>query len=264
MFPGLPENIVAMNVLIIEDEILSAEDLSDTLLQLDADIRISAMLPSVRESIEYLRTAPPVDLIFSDVQLGDGLSFEIFRELDIDVPIIFCTAFDEYAIDAFKTNGIDYVLKPFDSATLANALKKYHQLKKYFSPRNIDYDTLIDMLAGQGRQQHSSILVYQKEKIFPVRLDDIALFYIDHEISRLLCFDKKIFIVNQTLDQLEKIGGNRFFRINRQYLINRKAVADAAHYFSRKYVVNLCVPFPETILVSKSRATAFLNWLTQY
>lgn len=253
-----------MEVLIIEDEILSAEDLSDTLMQIDAAMQVKAILHSVKESIEYLRAAPSVDLIFSDIQLGDGLSFEIFRELELDVPIIFCTAFDEYAIEAFKNNGIDYILKPFTGATVADALKKYHQLKNYFTPRNINYHTLIDVLASHNRQQNSSILVYQKDKVFPVRLEDIALFYIDHEMTRLLCFNGKIFIVNQTLDQLEKTCGSLFFRTNRQFLVNRKAITDAEHYFSRKYVVNLSVPFPETITVSKTRTAAFLSWLTQY
>jgi DNA-binding LytR/AlgR family response regulator len=253
-----------MNVLIIEDEILSAEDLSDTLTQISTDLQVTAILHSVKESIEYLRSAPAIDLIFSDIQLGDGLSFEIFRELDLDVPIIFCTAFDEYAIEAFKNNGIDYILKPFTATTVADALKKYHQLKKYFTPHNINYHTLIDALSGHTRQSNSSILVYQKDKIFPVRMEDIALFYIDHETTRLLCFDKKIFIVSQTLDQLEKTSGYRFFRTNRQYLVNRKAITGAEHYFSRKYVVNLSVPFPETVTVSKTRTAAFLSWLTQY
>ena len=251
-----------MNVVIIEDEILSGEDLADMIRQMKEDITILAMLRSVKESIAYLKGRTDVDLIFSDIQLGDGLSFEIFRSLRMEAPIIFCTAFDEYAVEAFKTNSIDYILKPFDSSAVAAAINKYFQLKKYFSPTAVDYDSLINILAGRGREL-SSILVYYKDKVLPVNLDEIALFHIDKEITHLLCFSRKSFIVDQTLDQLEKSCGDEFFRVNRQYLVNRRAVTDATHYFPRKYVVNITLDFKEAIVVSKNRTSAFLQWLTK-
>lgn len=251
-----------MNVVIIEDEILSGEDLADMIGQMKEDITILAMLRSVKESIAYLKGRTDVDLIFSDIQLGDGLSFEIFRSIGIEAPIIFCTAFNEYAVEAFKTNSIDYILKPFDSNAVAAAINKYYQLKKHFSPTAIDYDSLFRILAG-SRKELSSVLVYYKDKILPVNLDEIALFYIDKEITHLLCFNRKSYVVDQPLDQLEKSCGDEFFRVNRQYLVNRRAVTDATHYFPRKYVVNITLDFKEAIVVSKNRTSAFLQWLVK-
>jgi len=122
-----------MNIVIIEDELMSADDLADILKQIDPSITVCGIFPSVKKATAYLKTAPAVDLIFSDIQLGDGLSFEIFKEVKINTPVIFCTAYDEYALEAFKANGIDYILKPFTTETLSDALQKYRQLKEVFS-----------------------------------------------------------------------------------------------------------------------------------
>jgi len=252
-----------MNVLIIEDELLSAEDLADTIRQIDGTILIRAMLQSVKESIEYFQSSPePIDLIFSDIQLGDGLSFEIFREVRPTQPVIFCTAFDAYAIEAFKNNGLDYILKPFDNEAVAAALQKYRQWEQYFAPAAADYAVLIDRM-GRPQQAYTSILVYHKDKILSINLQDIALFYIETEVMRLFSFDKQTYVVTQTMDQLEKMCGETFFRANRQYLVNRKAVKGAAQYFSRKYVVELAIDFAETIVIGKTRTSSFLKWLTE-
>ena len=251
-----------MNVIIIEDEVLSAEDLERIIREMNENITVLAMLHSVKESIAFLKGRTDIDLIFSDIQLGDGLSFEIFKEVKIEAPIIFCTAFNEYALEAFKTNSIDYILKPFENKSVIQAINKYYQLKKYFSPTAFDYDALIHMLST-GKKEQSSILVYYKDKVLPIGLHEIALFYIEHETTRLLCFDKRAFIVDQPLDQLEKNCGDQFFRINRQYLVNRKVIKDATHYFPRKYVVNISMDFKETMVVSKNRTSAFLQWLTK-
>jgi two-component system response regulator LytT len=248
-----------MNVLIIEDELLSAEDLADTIQQIDRGISVAGILHSVKEGIAYLRAPGEIDLIFSDIQLGDGLSFEIFREVRPMQPVIFCTAFDAYAIEAFKNNGLDYILKPFDNAAVAAAIQKYRDWKGFFQT---DYAALAGQLDMQ-RQEFTSILVYQKDKVLPILIQDIALFYIEMEVTRLFSFDKRSYIVSQTLDQLEKMCGEGFFRANRQYLVNRRAVMGAARYFSRKYAVDLSVEFPEPIVVGKTRTSSFLDWLTQ-
>lgn len=252
-----------MRVLIIEDEQLSADDLADTIGRIDPSITVTHILNSVREAVRYFRQAPAdIDLIFSDIQLGDGLSFEIFREVRPTQPVIFCTAFDAYAVEAFKNNGLDYVLKPFDDAAVAVALQKYRDLKAYFSPGAPDFCTLIELL-GRQPSPAASILVYHKERILPIALSDIALFYIDLEVTRLITFDKKNYIVSQTLDQLEKVCGRRFFRTNRQYLLNRGVVTGASQYLPRKYTVDLSIEFPEAIVVGKTRTASFLAWLTQ-
>jgi two-component system response regulator LytT len=254
-----------MNIVIIEDELLTAEDLAEIIGRLDNDIQLSAILHSVKDSIDYFRERPPTDLVFSDIQLGDGLSFEIFRAVPIRAPIIFCTAYDEYALEAIRNNGIEYILKPFTAETVIRAIDKYHQLKKLFMPVELDYEKLIRSITGSDRpaKQPSSILVYYKDKIVPVGWDEIALFYVEGDLTHLHGFNNKNYIVNQSLDELEQLSKGNFFRVNRQYLVNRRAVVDANYYSNRKYVVNLSVPFKEVLVVSKNRTTAFLQWLTR-
>jgi len=254
-----------MNIVIIEDELLTAEDLVDIISQIGHDIHISAVLHSVKDAIRYFNEASPVDLIFSDIQLGDGISFEIFRETRIKAPIIFCTAYDEYALDAIKSNGIEYVLKPFAVGSIIKAIDKYYQLKRHFVPAEIDYGKLIQSItaAAKPEKEAGSILVYYKDKILPIGFDEIALFYIEGEFVRLHCFNGRSYIVNQALDELEQLAKGDFFRVNRQYLVNRRAVIDANHYQPRKYVVNLSIPYKEFLVVSKNRTAAFLQWLTR-
>jgi two-component system response regulator LytT len=254
-----------MNIVIIEDELLTAEDLADMISQLGEEMHITAVLHSVKEACRYLNEAPAVDLIFSDIQLGDGLSFEIFRSTRVDAPIIFCTAYDEYALDAIRNNGIDYILKPYTAESIQRAIAKYDRLKKLFVPADIDYEKLIRSITGVSKPDNeaSSILVYYKDKILPVGFDEIALCYVEGEFVRLHCFNGKSYIVSQALDELEKLAKGGFFRVNRQYLVNRQAVLDANHYPPRKYIVNLSISFKEVLVVSKNRTATFLQWLTR-
>jgi two-component system, LytTR family, response regulator LytT len=220
-----------------------------------------ASLSSVKEAIAYLKENVKPDLIFSDIQLGDGLSFEIFKAVNISVPVIFCTAYDEYALNAFKTNSIDYILKPFTTKTIEAALNKYHNLKQSLAGNPVSYEAVLKALMKEASPQTTHILIHYKEKILPVSLEDIAVFYIENEVTRLMTFDKKSYSADKNLEDLEQIAGNAFFRVNRQCMVNRRAVVDASRYFSRKLSVNLNVPFKETITVSKEKTPLFLNWL---
>jgi two-component system response regulator LytT len=250
-----------MKIVIIEDEKITAEDLAETIRKTEAEAQIVAVLPTIKESIAYFNRNPEPDLIFCDIQLGDGLSFNIFKTIHISSPVIFCTAYDEYAINAFKSNGIDYILKPFTSQTIADALQKYRQLCQTFSGKTKQYDVLLESLVNKENAKCHSILVYHKEKIVPVKMDDIALFYIENEVTSLMTFDRNVYHINNNLEDLELKAGDRFFRVNRQNLINRKAIIDASRYFSRKLAVNVSIPVKVTILVSKERTPAFLKWL---
>lgn len=249
-----------MNIVIIEDEKITAEDLAETIKKAEPDAAIEVILGSVKSSVSYFQNHDAPDLIFCDVQLGDGLSFEIFKSVKVNSPIIFCTAYDEYALNAFRTNGIDYILKPFTSKAIEGALNKYHNLKKTFSGGQ-NYREIIELMMNRDEPKTAAILVYQNDRIMPVRLDDIALFYIEEEITYLITFNKKTYVINKYLDELEQLCGNNFFRVNRQFLVNRKAVTDASHYFSRKLSVNISIPFNEKIIVSKEKAPQFLSWL---
>lgn len=253
-----------MNIVIIEDEGVVADDLEQNIRELIDEPVDIIQLRSVKESITYFKKADAPDLIFSDIQLGDGLSFEIFIAEPISVPVIFCTAYDEYALDAFKANGIDYILKPFTRETLNSALQKYRQLKKIFSTdQTPQYDALMQLLAGKATQTATSVLVYHQDKIIPVNLNDIAMFYLSNEITHLLTFSGKTFYPNKNLDELERLSGNSFFRANRQYLVCRKAIIDVSSFFSRKLSLNLNVPLAEKVIVSKGKAPQFLNWLAR-
>jgi two-component system response regulator LytT len=253
-----------MKIVIIEDEGLVADDLELNIRKLVDEPLDIVQIRSVKEGIAYFSVNKNTDLIFSDIQLGDGLSFEIFIAEPVTAPVIFCTAYDEYALDAFKANGIDYILKPFTRQTLDNALQKYKQLKKIFSTEQApQFDALMQLLAGKETQKAASVLVYQLDKIIPINLDDIAMFYLANEVTHLLTFSGKTFYPNKTLDDLEKLCGNSFFRANRQFLVCRKTIVDVSSFFSRKLSLNLNIPFNEKVIVSKNKAAQFLNWLAK-
>jgi len=252
-----------MDIVIIEDERLTAADLEQTIKSVEPDCSIKAILNSVKVALDYFKNESMPDLIFSDIQLGDGLSFDIFKTIKITAPVVFCTAFDEYALEAFKTNSIDYILKPFSEDSVLDAINKYRQMKKSFANKEYDYDNVINALLQKKDSASSSILVHYKDKILPVRMNNVALFYIEVEVVSLLTTEGKRYHVTKTLDELSKIAGNNFFRTNRQTLVNKSAIVDISHYFSGKLSVNLNVPFDDKILVSRAKRTAFLEWLEE-
>jgi DNA-binding LytR/AlgR family response regulator len=252
-----------MKIVIIEDEQLTADDLAETILKIAPEVQIVARLSSVKDSIAWFKKNEQPDLIFSDIQLGDGLCFEIFKKHPVITPVIFCTAFDEYALAAFKAHGIDYILKPFDEQTIASALIRYKELERKFLGNNPQIENILQLFENRKNQEKGSVLVYHKDKIVPVKLQDIALFFIEHEITYIITFGQKNFTINKTLEELELITGNSFYRANRQYLVNRKAVKEVSQYFARKLSITLSVPFSETITISKVKVPDFLNWLSE-
>ena len=252
-----------MKIVIIEDEQLTADDLSETILKVSPEVLIIARLSSVKDAVAWFRKNEQPDLIFSDIQLGDGLCFEIFRKHPITTPVIFCTAFDEYALTAFKAHGIDYILKPFDEQTIAGALTRYKELERKFLGNNKQIETILQLFENRKNQKQGSVLVYHKDKILPIKLQDIALFYLEHEITYIITFGPKTFTISKSLEELEEIAGNSFYRANRQYLVNRKAIKEASQYFARKLSIALSIPFSETITVSKVKVPDFLNWLSR-
>lgn len=235
-----------MKIVIIEDEPLTAKDLAACVLAAEPAAEIVASLASVGEANAWFRGNALPDVIFSDIQLGDGKSFAVFEKLMRTVPVIFCTAYDEYALEAFKAAGIDYILKPFTEKSVGAAMEKYRVLKGAPAAPKV--------AAG-------AILVYYKEKILPVKLGDIALFYLEKEVVRLRGFDGKMYVVNKSLEELEGLAGAGFFRVNRQYLVSRKAIRDVSQYFGRKLLVNLLLPCEDKITVGRLKVPAFLEWL---
>lgn len=251
-----------MKIVIIEDEQYTAEDLATTITELRANYEIVKILSSIKEANNYFSTNNDFDLIFSDIHLGDGLSFEIFKVNQLKAPVVFCTAFDNHAIEAFKANGIDYVLKPVNRDNILTAIEKFERLKESNSNANPTISTLLDLFKNQSEANKSkSILVHFKDKIIPIKLEDIAVFYIKNEITTAMDFTGKTHSIGETLEEIESFNLPTLFRANRQFIINRKVVKDAAQHFSRKLVVNLNIPFSEQITISKEKTPPFLKWL---
>mgnify|MGYP000941383545 FL=1 len=186
-----------MRIVIIEDECISAEDLVNCIKSIRPDYTIIKILNSVVESIEFFKTKQAYDLIFADIQLGDGQSFDIFKKVRLNSPVIFCTAFENYALEAFKVNGIDYILKPFDNLMVEKAIKKFEFLVNKFQNYKNDIESgkiekLLNYFDSQQDKRKKSILVKVKEKIIPIKYEEIAVFFIKDNLLRLNCFDGQI------------------------------------------------------------------------
>jgi DNA-binding LytR/AlgR family response regulator len=250
-----------MNILIIEDEIKAATSLATLISKIRPEARIAAQLQSVKSSISYLSENEQPDLIFMDIQLSDGLCFNIFKAVKITCPVVFCTAFDEYAMEAFKVNGIDYVLKPFSKEDIIAAFKKVDELKNFFQQNALPElgDLLTKIAPSSGKK---NFLVFKQNKYINIATDTIAFFYIKHETSVIRCFDHQEYMLNQSLDQIHSmLSPDQFYRLNRQYLVNFSAIKEVEHYFARKLLVNLVVPTPDKLLVNKEKVQQFLAWL---
>jgi DNA-binding LytR/AlgR family response regulator len=258
-----------MNVLIIEDEIKTGKELRRLIEGLDDTITVLDVLTSVKSAIAWFESHPPPDLVFSDIQLGDGLSFEVFRQVSLNGPVIFCTAFDEYAIQAFEANSIDYLLKPVDEGKLGQSLEKYKKLKVFFENRAAggdrtgDYKMQLAHVAGQFDSTYKrTILVYLRDQIVPVKTADIAYIHAANGLVSLVTRPNHPYACQYTMDQMEAmLDPRQFYRANRQFIINREAIQNAQHYFNRRLCIVTSCPTPERIIISKVKATEFLQWM---
>ena len=251
-----------MKIVIIEDELLVGESLALQLKEIRSDITIECILGSVEESIDYFSKYPQPDLIFSDIQLGDGLSFEISKYVEIKAPVIFCTAFDDYALDAFKSSGIAYILKPFSIASLEIAISRFEQLKAHLIGNVAkQYETAMKTLSQYQLKNSGTLMIRYRDRFLPIAFDQIALFQIENEITYMYTHNGKSYIIPETLEEIEKKVGIDFFRVNRQFIVNRNAIQDVVDYFLRRLKVNLSINFQKDILVSKEKRKKLLDWM---
>jgi two-component system LytT family response regulator len=248
-----------MKALIIEDEVLAAKHLQSVLNEI-GEIKIIAVLESIADTIEWFKTDPQPELIFMDIHLADGSAFEIFKHVNITCPIIFTTAFDEYALKAFKVNSIDYLLKPVDVISVKGAFKKLEMLSPKSSTRN-EFKKFIDSFT-KGLSFKTHFLIPAKgDKLIPLQAGEIAYIYIDNGLLKAVSYEEKSFRFEYTLDELAEIlDPQNFFRANRQYIISRKAIKDIDLWFNSRLSVNLKVRVPEKILISKARIPEFKAW----
>jgi len=251
-----------MKVIIIEDEVRTANELKNMLIGIDNDIEVEAILGSVATALDWLAQHPMPELIFSDIELGDGLSFEIFKQISIESPVIFCTAFDEYAIRAFESNSIDYLLKPIDEAMLQKSLEKYLRFKDHLingEQRALNMERVIDQI-DLGYKQ--TLLVSYREKIIPIKLQNVGFIYAANGLVYLEMGDHKNFTIPYTLEQLETmLDPHQFFRANRQFILNRDFIENIENYFNRKLFITCTIESPEKIIISRVKAATFLQWL---
>ena len=250
-----------MRILIIEDENGAARRLVTLIKEIIPNCEIYGNLDTVTSAVEWLNTNPQPDLIFLDIQLADGISFEIFEHVKVTSPIIFCTAFDQYAIKAFKLNSIDYLLKPIDPDELKNALTKFQSVQK--APE-ITLDQIRILLQPVQKVYKNRFLVKIGERIQTIALDEISTFYSEDKVSFLMTRQGKKFIIDYTLDEVENLlNPEFFFRLNRKYISSVNAIKGVFTYSNSRLKIQLENCDDNDILISREKMAAFKNWLGQ-
>lgn len=247
-----------MNVLIIEDEAMAADRLETLLRQAMPEANVLDKLDSVKETAKWFVKNDPPDLIFMDIQLADGLSFEIFEIVNIEAPIIFTTAYDQYALEAFKVSSIDYLLKPIDVEDLTKALDK---LKKLTQP--INQISQVEELAKKFQPKYKNrFIIKVGEHIKSIAVDDVAYFFSRDKASYCTTLDGKNYLLDYSLDQLQEIvSPDSFFRINRKYLISLSPVKDMINHTNSRLKIVLNHSTDNDIIVSRERVQDFKKWL---
>ena len=248
-----------MKVAIIEDETAAAHNLTAILKKVRPDVEIVTIIDTIVDSIDLFRTKPELDLVFMDIHLADGASFRIFDSVDIAAPIIFTTAYDQYAIEAFKVNSIDYLLKPINEEEVQRAIDKWQRLTS--ADRN-NYASRIQSVAQQKKSEQQTFLVHFRDKIIPLHTKDVAFFHTFEERVTAYCYGGDKYPIELTLEALQsKLPSKDFFRANRQFIISRKAVKDISVWFGSRLSANLTIETPERIVIPKARVHDFKDWL---
>jgi len=249
-----------MNVLIIEDEKPAATMLEMLLLQYDPSITIINWITSIKKSVEWLKVnLDQVDLIFMDIQLTDGLCFEIFKKVSILKPVIFTTAYDQYAIEAFKVNSIDYLLKPVKPEDLARSMNKYKSLKaESQNPVPVNFENIVSLLMQKHTNYSTRILIKVGDHIRSVKIDDACVFYAEGRTVYVVTSEKKKYIVDYTLEDLcNMLDPKVFFRCNRTFIVNINAITDVVVYSNTRLKIRIPFELDEDIIVSRERVPQF-------
>ena len=252
-----------MNVLIIEDEPLAVKRLVDLIKKYDKDIEILAKISSVKKSVKWFNENKEADLVFMDIQLADGLSFDIFEQSQVDCPVIFTTAFDEYAIKAFKVNSVDYLLKPFDFNELSNSIEKYktnfHIKSNNAIIQHSQIEEVVNMLTNKYKDR---FVVKVGVHIKPIEIINILYFYSLQKATYIHTNGNKNYVIDFSLDQIENIVNPKiFFRINRKFVVNINAINDIVSFSNSRMKINLQGSDIEDIIVSREKVKSFKNWL---
>ena len=255
-----------MNILIIEDESKAAVKLSELLCSIDDRIHIIGVIDSIEQGVEWFAANGSPELIFSDIELADGDSFELFNQVNVSCPIIFCTAYNQYMLEAFETNAVSYILKPISREQVEQALEKYYSMRAVFSsfapPPFNSVDELLNLFYRDKKHYKSTILVNQGERIVPISVDEIAYIYVSSSGMQIKTMKNKEYAYNSTLDKVnELLNPADFFHANRQFVIARRSIHSIERYFNRKLLIKLNYSTCEQILVSRLKVKSFLEWM---
>jgi len=251
---------------IIEDELMTAQNLKEQLMQVAPEYSIVAMLQGVEDSVEWFKGNEDYQLVFMDIHLADGEAFEIFDEVNVNSPIIFTTAYDQYAIKAFKVNSVDYLLKPIALDDLRRAIEKLHRMHEN-SVQQTEGGLTEEMLALLQRQMgyySRRLLVNMGNRLVLLNVQDIAYIVVGDNQLTAVDFHEKQYPLEGSMELMaEKLNPNDFFRANRQYIIAKTAVKEVQFWFGSKLDVKLTVPTTERIIVSRNKAKEFKQWLSE-
>jgi two-component system LytT family response regulator len=250
-----------MRVVILEDEKSAAENLKHLLGEVDPSVEVDTVIDTVSGAVEYFKKENDIELAFFDIHLADGISFDIFKEVEVRVPVIFTTAYDEYALRAFKINSIDYLLKPIDEDELGEAIEKFKSSNRSIRIPN-EFERILEMLGKESKRYKSTFLVRQRDKLIPIDVADIAYITIDAGIVRAFTFDGKSYIIDEKLEDIEAdLDPNQFFRANRQFIVQRKAIDNLTIYFNGKLILNIQPEPEDRIIISKAKAPQLKDWM---
>jgi len=251
-----------MNILIIEDEPHAADRLEQLVRELTKDSRVLAKIDSVKKAVDWFKNNPPPDVVLMDIQLADGISFHIFEQCEVKSPVIFTTAYEEYALKAFKVNSIDYILKPVDKDELNAALKKVKATPPSDTDRELLLQRMSDMVNVLTKRYKTRFVIKVGEHLKTVEVDEITFFHSQEKTTFCATRDNRSLILDYTLEQLEEmLDPTDFFRINRKYLISPRSIQDIISYTNSRLKLVLKGSRDNDIIVARERVHDFKKWL---
>lgn len=251
-----------LNVLIIEDEEPAAKRLQKMLKEIEPDANVLENIVSVSSAIKWFKNNPAPELIFSDIQLSDGISFDIFKSVEVTSPIIFTTAYDQYAIEAFKVNSIDFLLKPIKKDELEQAVNKFRKILHVTPGPAIDINKILQSFNPGGTEYKKRFVVRYGEHIKTINIEDVVYFYTEDKVNFLCTKDGRRFVIDFNLDTLDSsLDPKTFFRINRQYIIGIHSIGEMLAYTKSRVLIKLVPPAKHETIVSTERSADFKLWL---
>ena len=252
-----------MKIVIIEDEVVAVQQLERLINQIRPEYTIVTALQTIEETVKWFEQNSTPDLVFMDIHLADGSSFVIFDKVQIESPVIFTTAYSEYALEAFAVNGIDYLLKPINRERLTQAITKFEKFGEGRANSEMIAKLIATIKERQG-QSKSHFLIPYKDRLIPLAVQDIAYVSAEFKIARVVTYNSQSYSIDFSLEELMKqLDSHEFFRVNRQYIVAHKSINDLSVWFGGKLSVNLKVPVEERIIVSKAKVPDFKEWYTR-